>query len=51
MFNPSQEDVRRFFCDVYAKQRQGLPMEALETIAAGWIVASARHVQSLRSIG
>lgn len=37
MFNPSQEDVRRFFCDVYAKHRQGLPMEALETIAAGWI--------------
>ena len=37
MFNPSQEDVRRFFCDVYAKHRQGLPMEPLETIAAGWI--------------
>ena len=37
MFNPSPEDVRRFFCGVYAKSRQGLPMEALETIAAGWI--------------
>ncbi|RYY57622.1 MAG: DUF1841 family protein, partial [Comamonadaceae bacterium] len=36
MFNPSPEDVRRFFCGVYAKSRQGLPMEALETIAAGW---------------
>ena len=39
MFNPSQEEVRRFFCDVYAKSRQGMPLEALETSAAGWIDA------------
>ena|SRR5688572_28540442 len=38
MFNPTQEEVRRFFCDVYAKSRQGLPMEALEIIASRWIV-------------
>ncbi len=37
MFNPSQEEVRRFFCDVFAKSRQGLPMEALEIIASRWI--------------
>ncbi|RZL62733.1 MAG: DUF1841 family protein [Variovorax sp.] len=37
MFNPSPEDVRRFFCGVYAKSRAGQPLEALETIAAGWI--------------
>ena len=37
MFNPTQEEVRRFFCDVYAKSRQGLPMEALELIASRWI--------------
>ena len=37
MFNPSQEEVRRFFCNVYAKGRSGQPMEALETIASGWI--------------
>ena len=37
MFNPTQEEVRRFFCDVYAKSRQGLPMEALEIIASRWI--------------
>lgn len=37
MFNPSQDDVRRFFCSVYAKSRQGLAMEAIETLAGQWI--------------
>ncbi|MBD3893449.1 DUF1841 family protein [Hydrogenophaga sp.] len=37
MFNPSQADVRRFFCTVYAKSLQQLPMEALETLASHWI--------------
>ena len=37
MFNPTQEEVRRFFCTVYAKGRNGEPMEALEIIAAEWI--------------
>ena len=37
MFQPSQNDVRRFFCGTYAKQRQGLPLDAMEAIAAPWI--------------
>lgn len=37
MFNPSQEDVRRFFCAVYAKARAGTALEAIETIAAQWM--------------
>ncbi len=37
MFNPSQEEVRRFFCDVFANIRRGEPMEALEIIASRWI--------------
>jgi len=37
MFNPSQADVRRFFCGAYAKQRDGQPMDALEQLAAQWI--------------
>jgi len=37
MFNPSQADVRRYFCAVYAKARAGQALEALETIAAQWI--------------
>ena len=37
MFNPSQADVRRFFCSAYTKARLGAALEAIETIAAGWM--------------
>ena len=37
MFNPSRDDVRRFFCEARRKQRDALPLTPLETIAAGWI--------------
>lgn len=47
MFNPTQEEVRRFFCNVYAKHRAGQPMEALETIAAGWIDAHPEYAADL----
>ena len=37
MFQPSQADVRRFFCAAHAKARAGEPMEAIETLASLWI--------------
>ncbi len=37
MFNPSQADVRRFFCAVLAKSADGQPMDALETLASQWL--------------
>lgn len=37
MFNPSQADVRRFFCGAFIKQRDGQPLDALESLAAQWI--------------
>jgi len=37
MFNPSQADVRRFFCAVRAKSRAGQPLDALETLAGQWL--------------
>jgi hypothetical protein len=37
MFNPSQADVRRFFCAVQAKADAGQPMDALETLAGQWL--------------
>ena len=37
MFEPSQADVRRFFCSVYAKWCNGQPMDALETLASQWV--------------
>lgn len=37
MFQPSQADVRRFFCGVHAKAAAGQPMEAIELLASQWI--------------
>jgi hypothetical protein len=48
MFNPSQADVRRYFCAVYAKARTGQVLEALETIAAQWIEEHPEYHADLR---
>ena len=37
MFQPSQHDVRRFFCEVFRKLRGGLPLTAMEAVAAPWV--------------
>jgi hypothetical protein len=37
MFQPSQADVRRFFCTVYEKSLDGRSLEAIEIIASQWI--------------
>ncbi|MEO7940827.1 MAG: DUF1841 family protein, partial [Burkholderiaceae bacterium] len=37
MMQPSQADVRRFFCGVFAKARGGQVLDAIETLASGWI--------------
>ncbi|MEP6965743.1 MAG: DUF1841 family protein, partial [Polaromonas sp.] len=37
MFSPSQADVRRFFCSVFAKTRTGQTLEAIEIIASQWL--------------
>jgi Domain of unknown function (DUF1841) len=47
MFNPSQADVRRFFCSVHAKAQAGLPMEAIETLASQWIAEHPEYLAEL----
>ena len=37
MFQPSQHDVRRFFCETWRKQRDGLPLTPMEAVAADWV--------------
>jgi hypothetical protein len=37
MFQPSQMDVRRFFCTAYARQRAGLALDPMQGIAVRWI--------------
>lgn len=48
MFNPSQEDVRRFFCSVYAKSRSPQPLDAIETLAGQWIAEHPEYHADLR---
>ncbi len=43
MFQPSQHDVRRFFCAAYARQRKGLPLTAMDAQAAEWIALHPEH--------
>jgi hypothetical protein len=50
MFNPSQADVRRFFCSVYEKQRRAQPMEAIETLASQWITEHPEHHAALSDL-
>jgi hypothetical protein len=37
VFSPSKDDVRRFFCDAWAKHRRGSALTPLEAIAVDWI--------------
>jgi hypothetical protein len=37
IFNPSREEVRRFFCDAWRKQNSGALLTPLEGLALKWI--------------
>ena len=50
MFTPSQADVRKFFCDVYARQRDGLPLDALQTLAGQWIAEHPEYHADLADV-
>jgi hypothetical protein len=47
MFAPTQAEVRRFFCAVYAKSQASQPMEAIEQIAAQWIAEHPEYHATL----
>ena len=50
MFSPSQADVRRFFCSVYAKARAGSALEAIETIASQWMDEHPEYAQDFADV-
>lgn len=37
MFNPSQDEVRRFFCEAFRKHRANEILSPIEAMAADWI--------------
>jgi hypothetical protein len=48
MFNPSREEVRRFFCDAWQKQLTGGVLTPLEAIAVDWIGEHPEYQDLLR---
>lgn len=50
MFAPSQEQVRRFFCEAWAKQQAGQPLTPLEAQAAGWILEHPEYHADLADV-
>jgi hypothetical protein len=50
MFQPSQHDVRRFFCEVAAKQKQRTPLSPIETLAGGWVDEHPEYAGELSDV-
>jgi hypothetical protein len=50
MFQPSQEDVRRFFCAAAAKERSAEVMTPMEAIAARWIAQHPEYADDLADL-
>ncbi len=47
MFTPSSNDVRRFFCEAYRKQRAGEILSPMDAIAADWIAQHPEYAEAL----
>jgi Domain of unknown function (DUF1841) len=50
VFQPSQHDVRRFFCEVWRKHRQGLPLDAMESQALPWVAEHPEYADDLADV-
>ena len=50
MFNPSSDDVRRFFCETFRKQRANEILTPLETMASDWIRHHPEHHDVLSDV-
>ena len=43
MFNPTREQVRRFFCDAWRKHKDRLPLQPSEVVAAELVAAHPEY--------
>ena len=52
MFQPSQHDVRRFFCEAYAKQRSAIAqtLTPMEDLAQRWIAEHPEYHAELENV-
>ena len=51
MFAPSSHDVRSFFCEAHRKHASGMPLSALEALAADWIAEHPEYAIDLADAG
>ncbi len=47
---PSQHDVRRFFCETHQRVRANLPLESMQAVAAPWIDAHPEYHNELSDV-
>ena len=50
MFQPSQHDVRAFFCGTHTRQRDGTPLTPMEALAADWIAEHPEYHAELADL-
>ena len=50
MFQPSQHDVRRFFCQTWHKQCAGEPLTPIESLAGLWIAEHGEYHAALADV-
>lgn len=50
MFNPSKDDVRRFFCDAWRKHRDGALLSPLEAVALDWMLRHPEYQNEFEDV-
>ena len=50
MFQPSQHDVRRFFCEAHALTQRGAALTPLQTLASQWIAEHPEYHPDLADL-
>jgi uncharacterized protein HemX len=50
MFSPSQEQVRRFFCEAWSKHRSAMPLAPIEALAADWMEQHPEYHNDLSDV-
>ena len=50
MFNPSQQDVRHFFCETFRKYHAKELLTPLETIAADWVAEHPEYADDFKDV-
>ena len=50
MFAPSQEQVRRFFCEAWSKHKSSMPLTPLEAQAVDWMVLHPEYHDDLSDV-